>query len=92
MLIPRALGFDNNEVVGGGGSGSDEKSSKSKKSPVLEHAIIFLRLVFTDIRIETKAAYFLGKWFLEMLDTKLTMQSSWPGTGFQDLMAQFQKL
>ena len=29
---------------------------------------------------------------LEMLDTKLTMQSSWPGTGFQDLVAQFRKL
>ena len=40
---------------------SFKKLSKSKKSPALEHAFIFLRLAFTDMRIETKAAYFLGK-------------------------------
>ena len=33
----------------------------SSKSKALEHAFTFLRLAFTDIRIETEAAYFLGK-------------------------------
>ena len=93
MSIPGALGFDDHEVVGGGGDGGlNEKSSKSKKPPALEHAFIFLRLVSTDIRIETEADYFLGKWFLEMLDTKLTMQTSWPCLGFQDLGSTFKKL
>ena len=60
MSIPKALGFDDDEVVGDGG-GSIEKSSKSKKPPALEHAFILLRLAFTDIQFETEAAYFLGK-------------------------------
>ena len=38
-----------------------EKFFKSKKPPALEHAFTLLRLAFTDIWIETEAAYFLGK-------------------------------
>ena len=52
VWILRALGFDNNEVVGGYDSGSNKKLFKSKKSLVLEHAFIFWKLTFTDIQIE----------------------------------------
>ena len=42
----------------GKSSKSNEKLSKFKKPPALEHAFT---LSFVDMRIETKAAYFLGK-------------------------------
>ena len=38
-----------------------EKLSKSKKILILEHALIFLKLAFTNIQIQIKIAYFLEK-------------------------------
>ena len=68
-------------------SSKGQNLSKSKKPLALEHAFILLRLAFTDIWIETEAAYFLRRRFLEMLNIKLTMQSSWHCSGLQDLEA-----
>ena len=59
---------------------SNKKLSKFKKSLVLEH---IFTLVFTNIKIETKAAYFLEKWFFKIFNIKLTMQSFWSSLDFK---------
>ena len=77
VLGARVLAADEvGDVEGGGGSkrvkpktgrSESRKSSKGqnlskfKKSSALKHPFIHLKLAFTDIWIETKAAYFLGK-------------------------------
>lgn len=71
VLIFKALKFDNNEVVDNSNSKLNEKLSKFKKLLVLKYVFNFFRLVFTHIWIETKAAYFLEKWFFEIFITKL---------------------
>lgn len=88
MSSTKTLVFVNNEVDGSDGGGSKEKLSKFKNASTLEHVFNFLRLAFTDIKID-KAAYFLGKSFFEKHNTKFTIKSSWPYTGFKDLKAQF---
>ena len=58
MSIPRALGFDNDEIIGGSGGGSNKKSSKSKKYPASEHTFIFLRLALLIFGLKPKQPIF----------------------------------